>query len=397
MPEAIETISLEVKADTSEAKNGLQRLTAIVNKLSGEVEKNTRSANKNHSAYSKATKIVSALNTISKRFTKTVGSMTKALAKLVAIPLKPLANAAEKVASSFKKIQKSLGRVALYRVIRAGMKAITEGAREGLENLYHWAQIVGNDFAPTMDHLASEFLYLKNSVGAALSPVIQALEPIIVNLIERIVDLLNVFNQFVSMITGRSTYRRALYYATQFKDEMEDTARAAKELKDILMDFDQLNLITTPNDRGRGNDDAENYELMFEEVNIDQSLFNMLNSADWSLLGRKLADKIATTLNGINWDGIKKKAKLFAERFATFLNGIFTENKLFTTLGKTVGEGLNTVTETINTFIETTNWTALGTNLARGFKTFIDTVNSEELGKSLAAPFVAFADMSYGC
>ena len=185
-----------------------------------------------------------------KKLPKRVLSFVKALGRFSAIPFKPFINGIKELHSRLANFLHSVGRIAIYRAIRSGIKMITQGAKEGIDNLYKWAQIVGNDFAPTMDHLASEFLYLKNSVGAAISPIIQALEPVITAIIHKFVELLNIFNQFVSMLSGKDTFRRAIYYATTYGETLEDSmdgaGRSAKELQNILMDFDQLNLIETP-------------------------------------------------------------------------------------------------------------------------------------------------------
>lgn len=331
-----------------------------------------------------------------------VSKAFKALGKIFSLPYRSFAESLKSLGQRIGGFLHSIGRIALYRAIRSGLKMITEGAKEGIDNLYKWAQVVGNDFAPTMDHLASEFLYLKNSVGAAISPIIQAIEPVVTTLIHKFVELLNVFNQFVSMVTGRDTYRRAIYYATTYGDQIEDSmtgaGKAAKELENILMDFDQLNLITTPKDRtsGSGADDEENWALMFEEVPVDNSLFAWLDNVDWTALGKKFSDKIASMLKSINWTKIKNKTKSLATKFATLLNGIFTNEDLFTTLGASVAEGLNTVALGINTFTSTTNWEGLGTNLAKGLKTFIDTADPDRIGRALAAPFTTLADIIHG-
>ena len=337
-----------------------------------------------------------------KKVPKRVMTAVKWLGKLVAVPFKPIVNAVNKITESFKRMFHSVARIAMYRLIRSGLKMVTQGAKEGMDNLYKWAQIVGDDFAPTMDHLASEFLYLKNSVGAAISPVIQALEPLVQNLIRQFVELLNVFNQFIAMASGASEYRRAIYYATTYGDQLEDSltgaGKAAKELENILMDFDELNLITTPKDRSKsgGDDDELDYGLMFEKVPVDESLFGWLDDIDWTGLGQKFSDKIATMLNSIDWDRIKSKTKSLAKKLASFLNGIFTNKNLFTSLGTSLAEALNTASIFTNDFFGNIDWTALGENFAEGFKKFLKTFNPKEFGKAITAWLKAIADTIHG-
>lgn len=327
--------------------------------------------------------------------------IAKGFIKIASLPFRPLTNTITHLADKVRHLFRSVGRIGFYRLIRSGIKMVTEGAKEGIDNLYMWSQVVGDNFAPTMDHLASEFLYLKNSVGAAISPIIQMFEPVITELIHKFIELLNVFNQFVSMISGKDTYRRAIYYATTYGDQIEDSmkgaGKAAKELKDILMDFDELNLITTPKDRNSGNGaDEMDYGLMFEIVDIDETLFDAINNSDWGDIGSAIANKIASVLNGIDWGTIKGKTNGFATELGTFLNGIFGSEDMFTSIGITVGEGLNTVTGAINTFISTTDWGTLGGNLAKGFQKFIDTADAEQIGRALVAPITGLAKTIHG-
>lgn len=337
-----------------------------------------------------------------KKFPKRVKTALTWIAKLAYMPIKPLVNGINKITHAFTRFLHSATRIALYRLIRSGLRMITQGAKEGIDNLYKWGQLVGNDFVPTMDHLASEFLYLKNSVGAALSPVIQALEPVITNIIHKFVELLNVFNQFIAMMSGKDTYRRAVYYATTYGEALEDSldgaGKSAKELQNILMDFDQLNLITTPKDRnsGSGADDDKDYGLMFEVVDVDKSLFDWLQSADWSKFGYDLAEKISNALEGINWEAFREKGISFAKKLSSFLNGVFENEGLFSNIGDSIAEAINTAATTINTFVYGTNWEKLGNDLAEALKKFLKKLDPGELGKAMASGGVTLAGILHG-
>lgn len=328
-------------------------------------------------------------------------SAAKALGRLFSTPFKPIINGIRELTERFTRFFHSVGRIALYRAIRSGIKMITQGAKEGIDNLYMWSQIVGETFAPTMDHLASEFLYLKNSVGAALSPAIQALEPIVTDLVHRFIDLLNTVNEFIAVISGKEYFRRALYVATTYGDQLEDSldgaGKSAKELKDILMDFDQLNLITTPKDRTHGNEDeTPDYEGMFELVPTDESILSAINKLDWKELGKKLSYKITEMLVGIDWNGLRNKAVRFSQNFAGFLNGIFASERMFKKLGESVANGLNIIAESIDTFVTETDWSALGRSLAASFKKFLEKLDAKTLGRAIVAPMRIVANLVHG-
>ena len=70
-----------------------------------------------------------------------------------------------------------MGRIAKYRLIRTIIKQITSGVSEGIQNVYHYSKAIGSSFAPAMDSAATALLQMKNSIGAALAPMIQSLIP----------------------------------------------------------------------------------------------------------------------------------------------------------------------------------------------------------------------------
>jgi hypothetical protein len=83
---------------------------------------------------------------------------------------------------SVGKFVAALKRIALYRFIRFILKSITSAAREGIQNLARYSQVIGGIDASraneTMSKFASMALQVKNSVGAALMPTLKALLPL---------------------------------------------------------------------------------------------------------------------------------------------------------------------------------------------------------------------------
>ena len=164
---------------------------------------------------------------------------------------------------------KRFAQIAKYRMLRAVLKHITEGFREGVENVYRYSQAVGTSFAPTMDRMASTMAQFKNSIGAAAAPVLQALIPILNSIANAAISVINVFNQLFAMLGGQSSWTRALPVAAQaFDDTKKAASGAGSAVKEMLAAFDELNVISSESGGGGGGGSSAlaDYESMFEEM-----------------------------------------------------------------------------------------------------------------------------------
>ena len=144
------------------------------------------------------------------------------------------------LASAFK-------RIAMYRMIRAAIKAVTNAVKEGLDILIEWDRTYGNNTsyaAKTADELAAKWREVKKSLGAAFMPLIQIAQPALMWLMQAVIDVANAFNQVLRAVQGYSTYMKATNVQTK------QAVGAAKELKRVLFGFDELNVL--PSDSGSG-------------------------------------------------------------------------------------------------------------------------------------------------
>ena len=171
------------------------------------------------------------------------------------------------IAAAFKRIM-------FYRAIRFIIKEITSAFNEGIQNMYQWASLVDNQFARSMDTLATSSLYLKNSLGAMAAPLINALAPAIDWLIDRFVDLLNVINQVFAVLSGASTWTKAIKYPQKYGEEVKKGAgKATDALKKLgLAQIDELVILQKSNESpssGGGSGSGLDYSKMFEERELE--------------------------------------------------------------------------------------------------------------------------------
>lgn len=322
--------------------------------------------------------------------------ITKGIVRTLFKPFEGFARTISDLSKRWNKFVSSLGRIAIYRLIRSALKEISKAIKEGVQNLYQWGQAWQNTyssaakFVESMDKLATAFLYLKNSIGAAVSPLIDVVAPVIDALVDKFVALTNAINQALAALSGAGVWRRALKYQYTYAEAAGLTAKA---LKRTVLAFDELNKLDDKNKGGSG--DGLDYSKMFEEVPVDDWLAKILDSSSWRILGTGIADKINETLANINWDSVKSTARIWARRFGTLLDGVLMGISM-PLLGKSIAEGINTIALSINTFFKEIHFRQIGQHLAEGFKEMIDTLDWGLVGQALTQKWKALFELVIG-
>ena len=189
-----------------------------------------------------------------------------------------------------------LMRVAKMRVLRSVVKALGAGLKEGLENLYAWSDKLNGHFAGAMDTAASKIMLMKNAIATALSPAIEALIPVLEIVVNWVRIAANAVAQFMSLITGQESWTMALETAEKWGDNTSKKVKGAtkatkdadKAAKDLLADWDELNIIqgetTGSGSTGGSSGGGTSKKLvdtskMFKEMNeFDRNLTALVNN-----------------------------------------------------------------------------------------------------------------------
>ena len=106
-------------------------------------------------------------------------------------------------------------------------------------------------FAAAMDNMKMHTNAMKVQLGSAFIALLTALQPIIETLINLVIKAADAISQFFAAFTG-NTYVKASKVATQFADTMGRGGAAAKEWKNQLLGFDEINRLNEPNQGGGG-------------------------------------------------------------------------------------------------------------------------------------------------
>lgn len=162
-----------------------------------------------------------------------------------------------------KNLFSAIKRVAVYRLIRGALKAITNAFKEGFSNLAQFSDEVNQ----TMSQLQSSFTIIKNSVAVAFLPLVNLITPIIQRLSVGIAGLANAISYLTAKLMGNATYLKVnVDYLKKFNEQSR------------LLSFDTFEKL------GSGTDVSG----MFEEVQVSEGISKIsddLNEVSYALIG----------------------------------------------------------------------------------------------------------------
>ena len=231
--------------------------------------------------------------------------------------IRRVGNESKRATGKLGKFFESIKRIAMYRLIRSALKAIITALKEGIGNIYQYDKAFGGDFAKAMDSLATSFLYLKNSLGAMLAPIITSLAPALSSILDIIAEIANGIGYLFAALSGATTFKRAVRVQTEYAEAIDDTTEANERLKKSLLGVDEINALQAPTQTGGGTTSPSPL-FMFEEVPIDDQLslgkfFKTFKEA-WEKDGEKTIKSIKRAFSSLK-KLFKSIGKSFGEAF----------------------------------------------------------------------------------
>ncbi|HCT93009.1 MAG TPA: hypothetical protein DF613_16745 [Lachnospiraceae bacterium] len=307
-------------------------------------------------------------------------------------------------------IFKTIGMTARFMFASFVIQGALNGAKEGFNNLSQYSAETNRNLSALMSGLTQ----LKNSLAAAFEPILSVVTPILSQLIDYLVGASNALAQFFAALTGKSSYTVAKRVNADYAASLDKTAgsadganKAAKDLKRTLLGFDEVNKLGDDSSGfgssgsgggGAGTNGADMFTT--ETVNSQFADFAKMvkeawEKADFTEIGTIVGAKLKNALDSIPWDGIKAGAEKIAKSTATFINGFFATPGLFDSIGRTVGEGINTGLVLANTFLEAVDWDQIGKSIATGLNSAVNTVDWKSVGNLLKNHLNALVDVIY--
>lgn len=313
--------------------------------------------------------------------------------------------------------QATLKEWALKQGLDANISSMTQAQKAMLRYQYvlaHTTNITG-DFARTADTWHNQITMLKENFKAlgavvgsglinAFKPFIKALNAVlqkVISFAEMVTNALgSIFGWKYEASKGAGIGGLAddIGSASDGMDDLSDAAgsagkntggiaknakKAKKEIQQATRAFDELKVISKQSkdntsgsgSGGSGGGSGSGGGDTGKLVQTD-TIFKKFKSdiKDLEGLGKSIRDALVNAVGGIEWDKIYAKASGFGSGLASFLNGLFSEDKkgnsVFTATADVIAGALNTAIFASKGFTDKFDFETFGTNLAHGFNRF---------------------------
>ena len=215
-----------------------------------------------------------------------------------------------------KRVKKIALTILVFQFVSKAFRTMIEGIETGIQNYARYSE----QFNQKMSEMKSATLNLKNSIGAAAIPIVNALAPALTVLCSWLTKAINLFNKFISALSGKKTWTRAKEQQVDYAASLDNTANAAKKAKGALQGFDELNVINS-NDSGSsgGGSGGSGGGVDYEEIPLTEKDFAWIEKI------KKIFESILPVVVAIG-------AALLAWKIASFLSDLMKVHPILGTI-----------------------------------------------------------------
>lgn len=300
---------------------------------------------------------------------------------IVAAPFQKLASRVKTLNDKFHNLVSSFKRILFYRAVRTVIKELGDAMKEGEENAYWYTKTIGDAthyIAEAYDTFASASATMKNQVGAAWATLFANIEPLITRIIVMVQRAAEVVTMFFAKLGGKNTYLKAIDYSKDWAEETDKGAKAAKEWRNQLMAFDEINRLEAPTDStsGKGSGTDKDYGAMFVEEEVDPAIGD-------------LADRLRELWESQDWKGL-------GELIGNTLNDLFPSREQWQQWGAYLGDGIDGIIQTIYYALDSMDFSEWGSRIADGLNSAIDEIDFDIAGRLFVRKFTALLDLVGG-
>lgn len=156
----------------------------------------------------------------------------------------------------FAQLSRSIKNITFYRLVRGVIKSVMNAAMQATQAMAIWSQqfdtgATGSlaSFNDNVSSIASNMLFMRNAIMAAVEPIISLLTPAFNMLASAIANAFNMLSQFLSALTGRSFYSKAIKNNVNYANSLKQGSKAQKA---FLAGFDELEVVQSQSGSGAG-------------------------------------------------------------------------------------------------------------------------------------------------
>lgn len=191
----------------------------------------------------------------------------------------PVKKATKENNTFLAQLVRSVKNITFYRMVRGVIKSITNAAKESANAIAIWSEQFDTgatgaiaSFNDNISSIASNLLFARNAIMAAVEPIISALTPAFNMLASAIANAFNVLSHFLSALTGRSFYNKAIKNNVNYANSLKSGSKAQKA---FLAGFDELEVVQSSQGGGAGGTLGVDPSAMWERSEVEDSMKSM--------------------------------------------------------------------------------------------------------------------------
>lgn len=188
----------------------------------------------------------------------------------------PVKKATKENNTFLAQLVRSVKNITFYRIVRGVIKSITNAAKESANAMAIWSEQFDTgatgaiaSFNDNISSIASNLLFARNAITAAVEPIISALTPAFNMLASAIANAFNMLSHFLSALTGRSFYNKAIKNNVNYANSLKSGSKAQKA---FLAGFDELEVVQSSQGGGAGGTLGVDPSAMWERSEVEDSM-----------------------------------------------------------------------------------------------------------------------------
>lgn len=192
----------------------------------------------------------------------------------------PVKKATKENNTFLAQLVRSVKNITFYRIVRGAIKSITNAAKESANAMAIWSEQFDTgatgaiaSFNDNISSIASNLLFARNAIMAAVEPIISALTPAFNMLASAIANAFNVLSHFLSALTGRSFYNKAIKNNVNYANSLKSGSKAQKA---FLAGFDELEVVQSSQGGGAGATLGVDPSAMWERAEVESSMNDLV-------------------------------------------------------------------------------------------------------------------------
>lgn len=192
----------------------------------------------------------------------------------------PVKKATKENNTFLAQLVRSVKNITFYRLVRGVIKSITNAAKESANAMAIWSEQFDTgatgaiaSFNDNISSIASNLLFARNAIMAAVEPIISALTPAFNMLASAIANAFNVLSHFLSALTGRSFYNKAIKNNVNYANSLKSGSKAQKA---FLAGFDELEVVQSSQGGGAGATLGVDPSAMWERAEVESSMNDLV-------------------------------------------------------------------------------------------------------------------------